>query len=336
LRRICTLERKEVDLMPVIMDALDSRALERAADIIRKGGLVAFPTETVYGLGADAGNPLAVARIFEAKARPKIDPIIVHVSDCTMAASYGVFPPIAQLLMEHFWPGALTMVVSRTSAVPPIVTAGLDTVAIRVPSHPAALALIRASGCAIAAPSANTFGYASPTTAEHVAESLGNKVDLILDGGACSIGVESTILSLTDSIPTVLRAGGVPVEEIAFIIGDVKVLIGSEERPVVPGQMKRHYATRTRLEIASEQAEALKPQERVGLLCLKTPAAPLLYAAVEVLSPSGDLREAAANFFGALRRLDTLALDRIVARPLPETGLGLAIMDRLRRAAASN
>jgi len=323
-------------LTAIIANALDPKAIESAAEIIRKGGLVAFPTETVYGLGADACNPLAVARIFEAKERPRIDPIIVHVSDAAMAGSYGLFPEKARPLMDHFWPGALTLVVQKTSMVPPIVTAGLDTVAIRVPSHPAALSLIRASGLAIAAPSANSFGFASPTTAQHVAESLGEKVDLILDGGPCRIGVESTILSLSGDIPTVLRAGGVAVEELASVIGNLKVMIGTEERPVVPGQMKRHYATRTCLFILDEDSEVLIPGERVGLLTLMEPANPGRFAAVEVLSPSGDLREAAANFFGALRRLDALSLNRIVAHPLPEAGLGLAIMDRLKRAAASD
>ncbi len=324
----------EVVLMPVIVDAFDVNALVTAAGVIRKGGLVAFPTETVYGLGADASNPIAVAGIFEAKARPKIDPVIVHVSDPAMAAKYGIFPPAALPLMNHFWPGALTLVVPKTTAVPSIVTAGLDTVAIRVPSHPAALAFLRACGCAIAAPSANAFGYASPTTAQHVAESLGNKVDLILDGGPCSIGVESTIVSLSGPIPAVLRAGGVPVEELSSIVGEIRVLIGTEERPVVPGQLRRHYATRTPLEIVDENAEVLNPSEQIGLLCLVEPANRLPYKAIEILSPSGNLREAAANFFGALRRLDALSLDRIIARPLPQQGLGLALMDRLQRAAA--
>jgi L-threonylcarbamoyladenylate synthase len=169
-----------------------------------------------------------------------------------------------------------------------------------------------------------------------VAESLGDKIDLILDGGACAIGVESTILSLTSPSLTVLRAGGVPVEELASVVGKLQILLGTEERPVAPGQMKRHYSTRTRLEILDENAEILKPTEKIGLLCLNEPAQPDRYAAIEVLSVSGNLREAASNFFGALRRLDKLSLDRIIARPIPELGLGLALMDRLRRAAASD
>ncbi len=319
----------------VVANAFDSDSIEMAAQVIKEGGLVAFPTETVYGLGADVGNPLAVARIFEVKARPRIDPVIVHVSDPASAGSYGIFPDIARRLMEHFWPGALTLVVDKTPAVPPIVTAGLDTVAIRVPSHPAALALIRAAGCGIAAPSANAFGYTSPTTAQHVAEHLREKIDLILDGGPCSIGVESTILSLTGAIPRVLRAGGISVEDLSAMIGELEVSIGTEENPEVPGQMRRHYATRTPLSVCEQQTEQSRFGERVGLLTLSLRENPERYAAVEVLSRRGDLREAAANFFGALRRLDNLSLDRIVARPIPEVGLGLALMDRLRRASAT-
>jgi L-threonylcarbamoyladenylate synthase len=324
------------ELVPpaVIANAFDPEAVKAAGEIIGKGGLVAFPTETVYGLGADAENPLAVARIFEAKARPRIDPIIVHVSDPAAAGRYGVFPQPAYQLIGHFWPGPLTLVVDKTAAVPPIVTAGLDTVAIRIPSHPAALALLRAAGCGIAAPSANAFGYASATTAQHVAEHLGEKIEMILDGGACPIGVESTILSLTGPVPRILRAGAVPVEDLAAVLGDLEVSIGSEERPAVPGQMKRHYSTRTPLEICESASEQSGVNERIGLLTLLPPDDPNRYSSVEVLSPSGNLREAAANFFGALRRLDALFLDRIIARPMPEVGLGLALMDRLRRAAA--
>jgi L-threonylcarbamoyladenylate synthase len=322
-------------LPPVIASAFDSAAIRTAARIIRDGGLIAFPTETVYGLGADAENPRAVARIFEVKARPRIDPVIVHAADSESAETYGIFPETAHRLIRNFWPGALTLVVEKTGAVPSIVTAGLDTVAIRVPSHPAALALLSEAGRGIAAPSANSFGYASPTTAQHVAESLGNAVDMILDGGPCSIGVESTILSLTGRIPSVLRVGGIPVEELKAILGELTVSIHEEHLPAAPGQLKRHYATRTPLEISEFAPEHPAAGERLGLLCLLPPEYPDRYAAVEVLSSSGNLREAAANFFGALRRLDALSLDRIIARPLPETGLGLALMDRLRRASAN-
>ncbi len=326
------------DVLPIsgIADASDLEAIQRAAHIIRSGGLVAFPTETVYGLGADAGNPQAVARLFEVKARPRIDPLIIHVADMDGAMIYGKFPESAFRLMREFWPGPLTLIVEKKSAAPDIVTAGLDTVAIRVPSHPAALALIREARCGIAAPSANPFGYVSPTEAQHVAEQLGNSIDLILDGGPCAVGVESTIVSLASHAPCVLRAGGTAVEELEAVLGKLDVFIGAVQRPQAPGQLTRHYATQTLLEIVEEGREIIAPGERVGLLTLIPPANPRIYAAVEVLSPEGNLREAAANLFRALRHLDALSLHRIIARPVRVEGLGLAIMDRLRRCSARN
>ena len=325
-----------------IADASDPEAIMEAARIIRKGGLVAFPTETVYGLGAAAANEAAVARIFEAKRRPRIDPLIVHVHDIESARRYGTFPDAALPVMERFWPGPLTLVAGKKNLIPDIVTAGLDTVAIRIPAHPAALALIRTAGIAIAAPSANPFGYVSPTEAAHVAAQLGDAVDLILDGGSSTIGVESTILSLEASGPVILRAGGTPVEDLQSVLGWTDVHIGSVLRPSVPGQMKRHYSTLTPLEIIEipgrrDAAPRMEKQgERIGLLTLSLMEDASCYTAVEILSPAGDLREAAAGLFRALRRLDTLALDRIVARPVSEKGLGLAIMDRLRRCAAGD
>ena len=317
-----------------IVEASDPQAIKEAAAIIRGGGLVAFPTETVYGLGADAGNALAVAKIFEVKARPRLDPVIIHVADRDAAFVYGVFPEFAHRIMERFWPGPLTFVVPKTEAVPPIVTAGLDTVAIRVPAHPAALALVKAVEGGIAAPSANPFGYVSPTQARHVADQLGDKIDLILDGGACEIGVESTILSLAGNTPCILRAGGTPIEELEAWLGKLERAYGSTQRPQAPGQLLRHYATRTPLQISDEASENLKPGERAALLTLFPASDPGKYAVVETLSESGNLREAAAKLFGALRRLDSLALDRIIARPVSEQGLGAAIMDRLRRCSA--
>jgi L-threonylcarbamoyladenylate synthase len=309
----------------------DPRAIDKAAQIIRRGGLVAFPTETVYGLGADVLNPLAVARIFEVKARPRIDPIIVHVSDPEMAEIYGELSALVYVLIEKFWPGPLTLIVPKKPIVPAIVTAGLETVAIRMPAHPTALALIKAAGCGIAAPSANPFGYVSPTEAQHVAEQLSDRIDLILDGGPSKIGVESTILSLVEDTPCILRTGGAAIEELESAVGKIFISTGIPIRPQAPGQLKRHYATQTRLEIVEEGLEILNKNEKTGLLSLIPPDNPDDYAAIEILSISGDLREAAANLFRALRRLDSLSLDRIIARPVPEKGLGAAIMDRLRR-----
>ncbi len=317
-----------------VADATDSKAIKEAARIIRNGGLVAFPTETVYGLGADALNSRAVARIFEVKARPRIDPLIIHVEDLKRSEYYGRIRSSARSLAARFWPGPLTLIVEKHPSVPHIVTAGLETVAIRIPSHPAALALIREADCGIAAPSANPFGYVSPTDASHVAEQLGDAVDLILDGGPCSVGLESTIVSLMGPTPSILRTGGVAIEELGAIIGKVDWATDIVKQPQSPGQMTRHYATRTPLEIADEAMEELRPDEKTGLLSLMQPGHPEKYAAVEILSPCGDLREAAANLFRSLRRLDSMALDKIIARPVIEEGLGMAIMDRLRRCSA--
>jgi len=320
-----------------ILDASQPDAVPLAAETIRQGGLVAFPTETVYGLGADARNPIAVARVFEAKQRPAIDPLIVHVASPEEAGKYGhIADKHSRVLMEQFWPGPLTLVVPKTELVPDIVTAGLETVALRMPAHETALALIRASRTAIAAPSANPFGYVSPTEAQHVAQHLSESVDLILNGGRCPLGIESTIISLTGSSPCLLRAGGTPIEDIERAIGKIERAAFSPDRPRAPGQLARHYATRTPLVIlpGDPDASILWPGEKVGLLTLRPVEHPERYAAIEILSPKGDLREAAANLFAALRRLDSRGLDRLAAVPVPEEGLGLAIMDRLRRCAA--
>jgi L-threonylcarbamoyladenylate synthase len=315
-----------------LRSARDRSAIDLAARILREGGIVAFPTETVYGLGADACNPTAVARIFEAKRRPRIDPLIVHVAEPEDASRYGVLAHAsARELMQRFWPGPLTLVVPKRESVPAIVTAGLDTVALRCPAHPVASELIRAAGRAVAAPSANLSGSVSPTEARHVAEQLSGAIDLILDDGRCGVGVESTVLALTEP-PRLLRAGGVPVEELEPIVGPIVHATAMSERPHAPGQREGHYATRTPLEIAAGGALPAVG-ERVGLVALRAPEHPERFAAVEVLSPAGNLREAAANLFSALHRLDRLGLDRLVAEPVPEDGLGAAIMDRLRRCA---
>jgi L-threonylcarbamoyladenylate synthase len=319
-----------------IADAFDPAAIDQGADIIARGGLVAFATETVYGLGADACNPLAVARIFEVKRRPSIDPIIVHVADPESAELYAHLQNgFASALMRHFWPGPLTLVVPKKDTVPSIVTAGLGTVGVRMPAPPAALALIRAAGRAIAAPSANPFGYVSPTEASHVSAQLGRDVDLVLDGGPCSVGVESTIVSLIGDQPVLLRAGGITAEEIIKVIGGLKWATGSADRPLAPGQLTRHYSTRTPLALEPDETSGqIDRGEKVGLLCFDRTLFPDRYRAIEVLSRAGNLREAASNLFSALHRLDQAGLDRIIALPVPETGLGMAIMDRLRRCAA--
>jgi L-threonylcarbamoyladenylate synthase len=308
-----------------------------AGAVIRQGGLVAFPTETVYGLGCDAFNPAAVARVFEAKQRPSFDPLIVHI-ECWASLDRLVktISVEAHRLMERFWPGPLTLVLPKHEHVPDLVTAGLPTVAIRMPAHPVAQALIREAGVPIAAPSANPFGYVSPTCAQHVLDGLGDRVDLILDEGPCPIGVESTIVSLVGPWPELLRPGSITHAEIREILGPLVRAAGGRTG-AVPGQFPRHYATRTPLTIldAREGRPIVPGRERAGLLAMSASGRVNdRFCAIEVLSPSGDLREAARHLFAALRRLDAVGLDRLYAEPCDERGLGVAIMDRLRRCAA--
>jgi L-threonylcarbamoyladenylate synthase len=318
-----------------ILPATDLIALADAAAVLQRGGLVAFPTETVYGLGADAFNARAVARIFEVKARPSFDPLIVHLAEAASLDWVAVSDdPRATDLAARFWPGPLTLVLKRRPEIPDIVTSGLDTVGVRVPAHSAARALIAAAGTPLAAPSANPFGYVSPTTAEHVAELLGDAVDLVLDGGPCRVGLESTILSLAGD-PVILRPGGLAREALEEALGMALPVAGPSDRPLAPGQLQKHYATRTPLVILEGQAEPDAPrgEGRVGLLAQR-PTRASGFAAVEVLATDGSIETAAARLFAALRRLDAMGLDRILAEPCEETGLGYAIMDRLRRAAA--
>lgn len=312
-------------------------SIRSAGAIIRQGGLVAFPTETVYGLGCNALHPGAVARVFEAKQRPSFDPLIVHIADRAMLeAVVKSVSPAASRLMDAFWPGPLTLVLPKRTHVPDLVTAGLPTVAVRMPAHPAAQALIREAGVPIAAPSANPFGYVSPTCAQHVVDGLGDRVDLVLDGGPCFLGVESTIVAMTGTWPELLRPGSVTLFEIRNVIGPA-TYTPATQNVAVPGQLPRHYATRTPMTVlaAPEVRPVLHAHERAGLLAMSTPGhGDERFCAIEVLSASGDLREAARNLFAALRRLDALGLDRLYAVPCEGQGLGLAIMDRLRRCAA--
>jgi L-threonylcarbamoyladenylate synthase len=318
-----------------VLPAHEPAAIDEAAAVLRRGGLVAFPTETVYGLGADAFNPRAVARVFEVKARPSFDPLIVHLADAAgLPRVSATGDPRVAALAERFWPGPLTLVLPRRPEVPDLVTSGLDTVGVRVPAHRAARALIAAAGTPVAAPSANPFGYVSPTTAAHVAELLGRSVELVLDGGPCRVGVESTILSLTAEPPVILRPGGVAREALEEALGLRLEVAGPAERPLAPGQLAKHYATRTPLRILpGPSGRAPEGAGRVGLLAWRSAGAEG-YAAVEALAPDGSPETAAQNLFAALRRLDASGLDLILAEPCDEAGLGHAIMDRLRRAEA--
>lgn len=323
--------------MGQILSAADEDSIRVAADVIRKGGLVAFPTETVYGLGCDALNPDAVARVFEVKGRPAFDPLIVHIAtETALDGLVETISPKDRRLMNRFWPGPLTLIMPKHARVPDIVTAGLSTVAIRMPAHPTAQALIRKAGVPIAAPSANPFGSISPTCAQHVRDGLGDRVELILDGGPCLLGLESTIVSTAGTTPEVLRPGSLSLPEIVAVMGPVlRRLRQAHQTPLAPGQLTRHYATRTPLTLVPPGiTHRPLPGERAGLLAISPPRTSDGYAAIEVLAPSGQLREAARHLFAALRRLDAQRLDHLYALPCEEHGLGLAIMDRLRRCAA--
>lgn len=301
----------------------DAASLDRAAAVLRQGSLVAFPTETVYGLGGDARSDLAVARIFEAKGRPRFNPLIVHVPDVAAAREFAVFDARAEEVAARFWPGPLTLVLPlRAAGLSALVTAELPSVAIRVPAHPVAQALLRHFGGPLAAPSANPSGRVSPTRASHVLAGLDGRIAAVLDGGPCAVGVESTILGLVDG-PQLLRPGGIALEDIEALLGPVAVG-GSQEKPNAPGQLASHYAPAAPVRL--DARDVRDGEVRLGF----GPGAAELY-----LSQSGDLVEAAANLFHMLREADRLAQGRVIAvAPVPEAGLGRAINDRLRRAAA--
>ena len=312
-------------------------AVAAAARALREGGLVAFPTETVYGLGANAANPAAIARLYQAKGRPAFNPLIAHVGDLEAARRIGRFNAAALKLAEAFWPGPLTLVLPKAKdcAVAELATAGLDTVAVRIPAHPLARDILRAFGGPVAAPSANLSGHVSPTTASHVQADLEGRIDLIVDGGAVAVGVESTILGCFEA-PMLLRPGGVPREAIERILGHALTTPPEDAgngngQPLAPGMLASHYAPRTRVRL---DADRVAPGE--ALLAFGPHPLPGAEATAEVmnLSARGDLTEAAANLFGYLRALDAKRAHTIAVMPIPNDGLGEAINDRLRRAAA--
>lgn len=312
--------------MPSILPLSDN-SIETAAAVLRRGDLVAFPTETVYGLGADATNDRAVAKIFEAKNRPSFNPLIVHFPDVESVRRIAEFPPAADRLASRVWPSAISFVLPRKPSAPLslLVSAGLPTVAVRVPSHDGAQRLFRAAGIPIAAPSANRSGRISPTRATHVERDLGERVGLILDDGPCPVGLESTVVDLTAETPAILRPGGVTQEDIETALGiSVAVATSNEQDPKSPGMLLSHYAPRLPVRLNAETA-------RPGEVLLGFGAAP---DATANLSETGDLVEAAANLFALLHELDAPDSSGIAVMPVPETGLGRAINDRLRRAAA--
>lgn len=307
--------------------------INKAKQLLLEGALVAIPTETVYGLAGNALNEDAVLQIFKVKERPHFDPLIVHVSSVDDAGKYvNDFPEKALTLAEKFWPGPLTLLLKKKPVVPDLVTSGFDTVGIRCPAHPLTHELLKNLDFPLAAPSANPFGYVSPTRAEHVNEQLGNKIDYILDGGPCTVGIESTIVGFGDDVPVVHRMGGLSVEEIEKTIGKVNVQVHSSSNPQTPGQLKSHYAPRKRVIIGNiEELMQRYPAHCSAILTFnKNFNSPHQY----ILSETGSLEEAAKNLFYALRTLDKTDMDVILTELVPDTGIGRAINDRLRRAAA--
>ncbi len=305
--------------------------MDKAAALIREGRLVAFPTETVYGLGADALNPMAVARIFEAKERPSFDPLIVHIASLEQLGELTPSQdPRIGMLARAFWPGPLTLVVPKTARVPDLVTSGLPTVGIRMPDHALALELIRRSGRPLAAPSANKFGRLSPTRAEHVRRNL-PEADLVLDGGPTRVGIESTIIALAEDGFQLLRPGIITREALREVVPESAVLPGTGAIKA-PGMLASHYSPRKPLYLAAPGQQLLHDPGACGYIAYRQ-APVAAYKEVKVLAPGGDLREYAAGLFGALHYMEDAGVAFIVVETVPEQGLGLAIMDRLRKAA---
>lgn len=314
--------------------AIIGKDINSARQLLEQGELVAIPTETVYGLAGNALNTNAVLRIFKVKERPQFDPLIVHVSSLVQAEKFtDNIPDKAVKLAGKFWPGPLTLLLRKKNIIPDLVTSGLDTVGIRCPDHSLTLDLLNTLEFPLAAPSANPFGYVSPTTAAHVNEQLGDKIPYILDGGPCTVGIESTIIGFENNRPVVYRMGGISIEEVESVVGKVSFQMHSSSNPKAPGQLRSHYAPLKRV-ITGKLEDLLQqfPAHCSAILSFRDDYnSPYQY----ILSPSGSLDEAARNLFTALRELDKLPAEIILAELVPDTGLGRAINDRLRRAAAA-
>lgn len=311
--------------------------IEKAKAILESGGLVAVPTETVYGLAGNAFNDEAVTRIFTAKKRPSFDPLIVHTSGLEKVASFTLeIPESARLLADQFWPGPLTILLKKNQDIPDLVTSGLDTVAVRVPAHNLTQKLLQSLDFPIAAPSANPFGYVSPTNAAHVNQQLGAQIEYILDGGDCQIGIESTIISFEEEVPKVLRLGGLSVEDIEDVIGPVEVMIHSSSKPDAPGMLKSHYAPSKTIVLIDEfDKQSLKDFSQIGALMFDQYVDDIPHENQFLMSESGSLEEAAKRLFSGLRILDQQQhIHTIVTSFVPNKGLGRAINDRIKRATA--
>ena len=307
--------------------------IEKAAKAIIDGDIVAFPTETVYGLGADGLNPKAVAKIFEAKERPSFNPLILHISSRDQLKELvNIESDSVYKLINNFWPGPLTLVLPKKEIVPDIVTAGNPTVAIRMPQHPVAKSLIELCGKPIAAPSANRFGLLSPTIAKHVEKQLSDRVNIILDGGQSDVGVESTIVEVTKDKVMLLRHGGISIEQLREVCDFIEVKEINLKKPNAPGQLLQHYAPKIPLKFIDDISTTELDEKRIGALFFKENKSDINFKHIEFLSKTGDIREAAANLFFHLHELEVKELDLILVEPVEEKGLGIAIMDRLTKA----
>lgn len=343
----------ETLLLKIDRNEMDVSALEKPADILKNGGLVAFPTETVYGLGANALDSLAIKKIYEAKGRPSDNPLIVHIATFEeMERLVDWVPDMAIKLMDAFWPGPLTMIFKKSGEVPDIATGGLDSVAIRMPSHPIALELIRQSGVPVVAPSANLSGKPSPTDAAHVVKDLMGRVDCIIEGGSCEVGLESTVLDVTGEVPVILRPGRVTAEDIEAVVGSVAVdpaINGDVEFvPKSPGMKYTHYSPEAEVIILTGEEmdvikqinfmsdNLLKMNKRVGIMTCSENFARYRASVVFSLGSKENMEEIGSNLFDCLRRFDEEAVDIIIAESYEDEGLGQAVMNRLKKAAGYN
>ena len=320
----------------ILEKLMTGKDIDKAVEILKNEELVAMPTETVYGLAGNALSKKAVTEIFRVKNRPSFDPLIIHTNDFSKLKKYlKAIPEKALILAEQFMPGSLTLLLPKTDLIPDLVTSGSELVAVRIPNHPMALELLKKLDFPVAAPSANPFGYISPTTAKHVDNQLGKKIPYILDGGACQVGLESTIVGFEGEEAIVFRKGGLAVEAIEKVIGPVKIMTHSTSNPKSPGRLKSHYAPRTPFMIGDEKLISEKfSGKKIGLISFSEISDKVPIKQQIVLSKTRDYAEAAQNLFAGMRRLDGLGLDLIIAELLPEKDLGRAINDRLRRAAA--
>ena len=314
---------------------LVSADISKAIDILNKGELVAIPTETVYGLAGNIFCETAIQKIFTTKKRPKFNPLIVHLHDVSQLEKFiDYIPKKAKQLANAFWPGPLTLVLPKKNIIPDLVTAGKDTVAIRIPNHELTLELLKNLDFPLAAPSANPFGSISPTTAQHVKGYFDGQLEMVLDGGSCKAGIESTIIGFDSDEPIIYRLGSTSIEDIEKVVGKVKIQNRSESKPVAPGMLSRHYAPSTPTFLVDNITEFVKqfPNESIGVLSLHPVEAYSNITHQETLSLDGDLQEATSNLYAALHRLDTKNLDKIVCQKFPNKGLGISINDRLQRA----